>query len=95
MRGANAHLFAHLVLFEDARKQAKELDEEFGRTGKLRGPLHGVPMSFKDQCTLRSSERSYVIFDSLAMYAQMKSLVMMLPLVSRIGPTNRVRRMRS
>ncbi|KIJ14359.1 hypothetical protein PAXINDRAFT_169765 [Paxillus involutus ATCC 200175] len=37
------------VLFEDARKQAKELDEEFVRTGKLRGPLHGVPMSFKDQ----------------------------------------------
>ncbi|KAI9566910.1 amidase signature domain-containing protein [Boletus coccyginus] len=37
------------VLFEDAKKQAKELDEEFSRTGKLRGPLHGVPMSFKDQ----------------------------------------------
>ncbi|KAG8212908.1 amidase signature domain-containing protein [Butyriboletus roseoflavus] len=37
------------VLFEDAKKQAKELDEEFTRTGKLRGPLHGVPMSFKDQ----------------------------------------------
>lgn len=40
-----------LVLFEDAKKQATELDEEFSRTGKLRGPLHGVPMSFKDQCT--------------------------------------------
>ncbi|KAF8120361.1 amidase signature domain-containing protein [Boletus edulis] len=37
------------VLFEDAKKQAKVLDEEFSRTGKLRGPLHGVPMSFKDQ----------------------------------------------
>ncbi|KAN0092624.1 Amidase signature domain containing protein [Tylopilus felleus] len=37
------------VLFEDAKKQAKELDEEFARTGNLRGPLHGVPMSFKDQ----------------------------------------------
>ncbi|KAF8135201.1 amidase signature domain-containing protein [Boletus edulis] len=40
------------VLFEDAKKQAKVLDEEFSRTGKLRGPLHGVPMSFKDQCML-------------------------------------------
>lgn len=39
-----------LVLFEDAKKQAKELDDEFSRTGRLRGPLHGVPMSFKDQC---------------------------------------------
>ncbi|KAG9316056.1 amidase signature domain-containing protein [Chiua virens] len=37
------------VLFEDAKKQVKELDEEFARTGKLRGSLHGVPMSFKDQ----------------------------------------------
>ena len=40
-----------LVLFKDAKNQAKDLDEEFSRTGKLRGPLHGVPMSFKDQCT--------------------------------------------
>ena len=38
------------VLFEDAKKQAKELDKEFSETRKLRGPLHGVPMSFKDQC---------------------------------------------
>ncbi|KIJ62913.1 hypothetical protein HYDPIDRAFT_182577 [Hydnomerulius pinastri MD-312] len=37
------------VLFEDARKQANELDKEFESTGKLRGPLHGIPMSFKDQ----------------------------------------------
>ncbi|KAG6372254.1 amidase signature domain-containing protein [Boletus reticuloceps] len=37
---------------EDAKKQAKGLDEEFSRTGKLQGPLHGVPMSFKDQCML-------------------------------------------
>lgn len=42
--------FLPLVLFEDAKNQAKELDEEFARTGSLRGPLHGVPMSFKDQC---------------------------------------------
>ncbi|KAL4242437.1 Amidase signature (AS) superfamily protein, partial [Abortiporus biennis] len=36
------------ILFEDARKQAKALDEEFARTGNLKGPLHGVPISFKD-----------------------------------------------
>ena len=47
-----------LVLFEDAKKQAKELDEEFSHTGKLRGPLHGVPMSFKDQCTYLSAGQS-------------------------------------
>ncbi|KAL4068640.1 amidase signature domain-containing protein [Scleroderma yunnanense] len=37
------------VLFEDARRQAAELDQEFATTKKLRGDLHGVPMSFKDQ----------------------------------------------
>ncbi|KAF8639100.1 hypothetical protein AX17_001743 [Amanita inopinata Kibby_2008] len=37
------------VMFASARKQALILDEEFASSGKLRGPLHGVPISFKDQ----------------------------------------------
>ncbi|KAJ8588246.1 amidase signature enzyme [Rhizopogon salebrosus TDB-379] len=37
------------VLFDEARKQAEELDAEFASTRQLRGPLHGVPVSFKDQ----------------------------------------------
>ncbi len=41
---------ALLVLFAEARAQAKALDDEFTRTGKVRGPLHGVPVSFKDTC---------------------------------------------
>ncbi|KAI0731186.1 amidase signature enzyme [Earliella scabrosa] len=36
------------VLFCEARAQAKALDAEFASTGRLRGPLHGVPVSFKD-----------------------------------------------
>lgn len=36
------------VLFEEARTEASALDKEFKLTGKLRGPLHGVPVSFKD-----------------------------------------------
>ncbi|KAG2132990.1 amidase signature domain-containing protein [Suillus clintonianus] len=39
-------------LYEDARKQAKELDAEFASTKVLRGPFHGVPVSFKDQYTI-------------------------------------------
>ncbi|KAF9510450.1 hypothetical protein BS47DRAFT_1347999 [Hydnum rufescens UP504] len=35
-------------LFESAFKDAKMLDEEFAATGRLRGPLHGVPISLKD-----------------------------------------------
>ncbi|KAJ7121254.1 amidase [Mycena crocata] len=37
------------VLFEHARKRARDLDTEFGKTGRLTGPLHGVPISVKDQ----------------------------------------------
>ncbi|RDX54272.1 amidase signature enzyme [Lentinus brumalis] len=36
------------VMFCEARAQAKALDAEFASTGSLRGPLHGVPVSFKD-----------------------------------------------
>ncbi|KAG2352059.1 amidase, partial [Suillus spraguei] len=39
------------VLYEDARKQAKELDAEFASTKTLRGPFHGVPVSVKDNFT--------------------------------------------
>ncbi|RDB20927.1 putative amidase PB8B6.03 [Hypsizygus marmoreus] len=37
------------VMFDWAREQAKDLDYEFASTKKLRGPLHGVPTSFKEQ----------------------------------------------
>ncbi|TFK94168.1 amidase signature enzyme [Polyporus arcularius HHB13444] len=37
------------VLFAEARAAARQLDEEFASTGQIRGPLHGVPVSFKDQ----------------------------------------------
>ena len=38
------------VLTDEARKDAEALDELFRTTGTLKGPLHGVPVSFKDQC---------------------------------------------
>ena len=37
-----------LVLFADALKTAGELDAHFATTNELKGPLHGVPISFKD-----------------------------------------------
>lgn len=36
------------MLFADAIAQARALDEEFKRTGQLKGPLHGIPFSIKD-----------------------------------------------
>ncbi|KAF1937439.1 amidase [Clathrospora elynae] len=37
------------ILFDDAIQQASELDEYFKNSGRLVGPLHGVPMTLKDQ----------------------------------------------
>ena len=36
------------TMFEEALSAARALDEEFSRTGNLKGPLHGVPVSLKD-----------------------------------------------
>ena len=33
----------------DALETARALDEEFARTGRLKGPLHGIPFVIKDQ----------------------------------------------
>lgn len=41
----------NLVLFEEALEQAAALDREFELTGRVR-PLHGVPFTAKDTCTL-------------------------------------------
>ncbi|KAI0389101.1 amidase [Xylariaceae sp. FL0594] len=37
------------VLFNNAIHRAKELDEYFAKSGKPVGPLHGIPISLKDQ----------------------------------------------
>ncbi|KXN86624.1 Fatty acid amide hydrolase 1 [Leucoagaricus sp. SymC.cos] len=37
------------VMFDWAKERARALDAEFAMTGVLKGPLHGVPMSIKEQ----------------------------------------------
>lgn len=41
------------VVFEDALKQARELDDHFKKTGELKGPLHGIPITLKDQFNIK------------------------------------------
>ena len=45
-------------MFATALEEAKQLDEEYKATGKLRGPLHGVTVSFKDQIEIAGKDAS-------------------------------------
>jgi hypothetical protein len=42
-----------VVFFNEAREDARKLDADFAETGRLKGPLHGVPISLKDSCAFR------------------------------------------
>ncbi|KAF8892088.1 amidase [Infundibulicybe gibba] len=51
-QAANAHAATNClteVLFASAREQAQALDLEFATSKTVRGPFHGVPVSFKEQ----------------------------------------------
>ncbi|KAJ5806107.1 Amidase [Penicillium pulvis] len=41
------------VVFEDALQQARNLDIEFQATHKIKGPLHGIPFTVKDQFNIK------------------------------------------
>lgn len=40
-------------MFDDAIKDAEELDRYFARHGTTIGPLHGVPVTLKDQFNVK------------------------------------------
>lgn len=46
----------HEIFFEDAFQAAKELDEYLQKNGKPIGPLHGLPVSLKDQFHVKNVE---------------------------------------
>lgn len=52
------------VFFEEAIAQAKSLDEHLERTGQVVGPLHGLPISLKDNFNVKGKD-STVGFTSL------------------------------
>ncbi|PGH30779.1 hypothetical protein GX50_06453 [[Emmonsia] crescens] len=41
------------IVFEEALAQARKLDKSFKDTGKVKGPLHGVPVTLKDQFNIK------------------------------------------
>ena len=44
------------IFVERALARAKELDEHLKATGKVVGPLHGLPISLKDQICIKGLE---------------------------------------
>lgn len=45
-------------MFELAVQRAKELDDHLRKTGELVGPLHGLPISLKDQFDVEGVDSS-------------------------------------
>jgi Asp-tRNA(Asn)/Glu-tRNA(Gln) amidotransferase A subunit family amidase len=44
------------VVFEDALTQARTLDHAYQETGQLKGPLHGVLVTLKDQFKMKGPD---------------------------------------
>lgn len=66
-RAAAAHQLTNCLsdaFFEEAIQSAAALDEHLQRTGKLVGPLHGLPISLKDNFNIKGKD-STVGFTSL------------------------------
>lgn len=46
----------HEIFFSQAIERAEELDEYYKKNGKTRGPLHGLPISLKDQFHVKGND---------------------------------------
>lgn len=58
-RAAIAHKLLNCCLefrYQDAKKEAERLDAFYQQTGRVSGPLHGLPISVKDQCRIIGTE---------------------------------------
>ena len=44
------------IFIDKALERAKELDQHLEQTGQVYGPLHGLPISLKDQFNLKGIE---------------------------------------
>ncbi|EKD19928.1 uncharacterized protein L3040_002391 [Drepanopeziza brunnea f. sp. 'multigermtubi'] len=63
------------IFFEDAIERARFLDNEYARTGKTLGPLHGVPISLKDTFKVRGYDASIGIASLVGKPAKDNSLL--------------------
>ncbi|GAA6041344.1 hypothetical protein JCM8097_007673 [Rhodosporidiobolus ruineniae] len=77
-RAAIAHQLVNClteICFESALKRARELDEHLQRTGKVVGPLHGLPVSLKDQFCLKGVDSTMGFVSLIGKPAAQNSVV--------------------
>ncbi|KAF5872640.1 putative acetamidase protein [Botrytis fragariae] len=80
-RAALAHQLINCALEffpEMALARAKELDEHYKKTGKTIGPLHGLPISLKDQFRIKGLETSMGYISWLGKYEDDDSILVKL-----------------
>ncbi|SCU82294.1 LAME_0C00518g1_1 [Lachancea meyersii CBS 8951] len=77
-RAALAHQILNCcieVFFDEALETARRLDSYYATTGKLKGPLHGVPFSLKDQVNLPGIETTIGYISKIGNKANKMSLL--------------------
>ncbi|KAI0077058.1 general amidase [Panus rudis PR-1116 ss-1] len=63
------------VFIERALARAAELDEYLKKTGKVVGPLHGLPISLKDQLRVKGLETTMGYVSWIGQYAERNSVL--------------------
>ncbi|KAF8906245.1 amidase signature domain-containing protein [Gymnopilus junonius] len=63
------------IFVERTLERAKELDDILASTGKVVGPLHGLPVSLKDQFTLKGLETVMGYVSGIGDYAEEDSVI--------------------
>ncbi|KDR76938.1 hypothetical protein GALMADRAFT_225095 [Galerina marginata CBS 339.88] len=63
------------IFIDRALKRAAELDEHLKTTGKVVGPLHGLPISVKDQVSIKGMESTIGYVSWIGQYAVKNSVL--------------------
>ncbi|RDX55889.1 general amidase [Lentinus brumalis] len=63
------------IFVERALQRAKELDDHLQRTGEVAGPLHGLPISLKDQICIKGLEATMGYASWIGKYSEKDAVI--------------------
>ncbi|KAL0951471.1 hypothetical protein HGRIS_008159 [Hohenbuehelia grisea] len=63
------------IFIEKALARASELDEHLKKTGKVVGPLHGLPISLKDQINIQGLESTMGYISWIGIFAEQNAVL--------------------